>query len=236
MAKTSEYDSSLADEPIGAPPPHPREALGPTARKILDAAQRLLADGGFSAVTLEKIAAEAGVNKAAIRYCIGNKAGLIEALVDALMAEEFQGVVHDLPGMEPSERIHAAIRAKRRMVLRADEFRGFFDILPHAIRGPELRQCSAGLYPWWFEQNLRLLGLDGQGPDGRPELLVGLGRLLSAVVDGLSVQEALDPDGFDPDVPLTTLEYLLERSRVELESLAGSGRPTAEPETDFSDP
>ena len=45
------------------------------------AARRLLAERGYPAVTLENVAAEAGVNKASIRYNFGNKAGLVADLV-----------------------------------------------------------------------------------------------------------------------------------------------------------
>jgi len=51
-----------------------------TAQKVLAAAYRLLMDSGYECVTLEKIAAEARVNKASIRYNYGNKAGLVAAL------------------------------------------------------------------------------------------------------------------------------------------------------------
>jgi AcrR family transcriptional regulator len=53
----------------------PLASLPKTAQKILAAAQKLLAERGYEAVTLENVAAEAGVNKASIRYNFGNKAG-----------------------------------------------------------------------------------------------------------------------------------------------------------------
>lgn len=232
---TASDSCSIADGGAVAPPADPREALNTTGRKILAAAQRLLADKGYTALTLENIAAEAGVNKASIRYSFGNKGGLVVALVDALMHEEFDRAAHTLPALPQRARLHAAMEAKRRMILSADEFRGFFDILPHALRTPELRERIAALYPWWLEQNLRWLGLEGGGPTGRCDLLTGLGKLMSAIVDGLSVQEGLDPRGFDPEVPLRTLEFLLERSILELEHLAESEAAAAGASTDASD-
>jgi AcrR family transcriptional regulator len=59
--------------------------LPATAQRVLHAATRLLADRGYEAVTLENVAAEAGVNKASIRHNFGNKAGLLMAVVDALI-------------------------------------------------------------------------------------------------------------------------------------------------------
>jgi AcrR family transcriptional regulator len=183
----------------------PSDTLPVTAKKILSAAQRLLVEGGYQEITLEKVAAAAGVNKASIRYNFGNKAGLIAALVDALMHGEFARMARTVPALPHGQRLEAAIEAKRRMINSTQAFRGFFDILPHAMREPELRQRIAALYPWWCEQNLTWLDLqDGVADD----LLQGLGRLMSAVVDGLSVQAGLDPE-YDPDAALRALELLL---------------------------
>jgi AcrR family transcriptional regulator len=216
----------------------PLASLPKTAQKILSAAQRLLGERGYDAVTLENVAAEAGVNKASIRYNFGNKAGLIASVVDALMHEEFARMAKEMPVLQRDERLDAAMEAKRRMILSADEFRGFFDILPHAIRNDELRHRIAALYPYWYEQNLQWLGLQGAGPEGRHELIQGLGQLMSAVVDGLSVQAGLEQDSFDPGQPLKTLMFLVANSMTELEELAaaqeraqaggdGSGEPKA---------
>jgi AcrR family transcriptional regulator len=200
----------------------PLASLPKTAQKILSAAQRLLAERGYDAVTLENVAAEAGVNKASIRYNFGNKAGLIASVVDALMHEEFARMAHEMPALQREERLDAAMEAKRRMILSADEFRGFFDILPHAIRNDELRHRIAALYPYWYEQNLQWLGLQGAGPEGRHELIQGLGQLMSAVVDGLSVQAGLEQEGFDPGQPLKTLMFLVANSMTEFEELAAA--------------
>jgi hypothetical protein len=108
------------------------------------------------------------------------------------------------------------------MILSADEFRGFFDILPHAIRNGELRQRIAALYPWWYEQNLQWLGMAGSGPEGRDEIIQGLGQLLSAVVDGLSVQAGLEQKDFDPSRPLKTLRFLIANSLPQLQKLAAA--------------
>jgi len=207
----------------------PSAALPATAKKILSAAQRLLVEGGYQEITLEKVAAAAGVNKASIRYNFGNKAGLVAALVDALMHGEFTRMARTVPALPHSERLQAAIEAKRRMIDSTQAFRGFFDILPHAMREPELRRRIAALYPWWCEQNLTWLDLQNGAAD---ELLEGLGRLITAVVDGLSVQAGLDPE-FDTGKPLRTLEFLIATAMPALEEHAaaradGGGRQPSE--------
>jgi AcrR family transcriptional regulator len=205
---------------LQAPFENPVSNLPTTAQKILVAARRLLMKGGYGSVTLERVAAEAGVNKASIRYNFGNKAGLVGALVDFMLHEEFERDLAALPSTPHKDLVHALIDGKRHIIDAMDNMRGFFDILPHALRDDDLRHRIAACYPWWAEQNLMLLELEASGPEGRPEVLRGLGRLVSAVVDGLSVQASLDGDQHDMDAPLKALEFLLDRALPDLERLA----------------
>lgn len=199
---------------------NPVSSLPKTAQKILNAALRLLADRGYDALTLENVAAEAGVNKASIRYNFGNKAGLISAVADVLIHDECLRIAANVKEVAEDERLHAAMVGIRGMIVSADSFKGFFDILPHAFRDPELRTRLFGLYKWWYGQNLTWLGL-GDNPDyEKNDMLMGLAELIAAIPDGVSVQAGLDPDGFDLSRPLATLEFLLHNSMQQLQELA----------------
>jgi AcrR family transcriptional regulator len=197
----------------------PVETLPATAQKILKAANGLLAEKGYEAVTLENVASAAGVNKASIRYNFGNKAGLIIAVADALIHDECLRMAADVENVPQDERLHAAMVGIRRMILDADSFRGFFDILPHGFRDPELRVRLFALYEWWYHQNLTWLGLAVPGAED-DDMLMGLAELIAAIPDGLSVQAGLNPDGFDLSRPLATLEFLLRNSMVQLLEMA----------------
>jgi AcrR family transcriptional regulator len=200
----------------------PLSTLPETAQKILAAASRLLARRGYSALTLENVAAEAGVNKASIRYNFGNKAGLVAAVVDALIHDECLRLAADLRTVSDEDRLHAAMVGIEGMIVGADSFRGFLDILPHAFRHRELRERMFELYRWWYRQNLEWLGLavaDAQGQ--QHEILTGLAELIAAIPDGLSIQAGLDPERFDLRRPLAALELLLRNSMDELRRLAG---------------
>jgi AcrR family transcriptional regulator len=198
----------------------PSGSLPETAQRILAAATRLLAERGYEAVTLENVAAEAGVNKASIRYNFGNKAGLVMAVVDLLIHDECLRLAADTENVPEEERLHVAMLGIRRMILEADSFRGFFDILPHAFRDPELRERMFSLYIWWYQQNLKWLGLGGSKTAMDSDLLMGLAELMAAVPDGLSVQAGLDPEGFDLTRPLAALEFLLRNSMSQLVEIA----------------
>lgn len=202
----------------------PLSSLPETARKILDAAIRLLAERGYEALTLENVAAAAGVNKASIRYNFGNKAGLISAVADALIHDECLRVSAAVSEAPDEERLHAAIAGMEHMLVSTDSMRGFFDILPHAMRDAELRVRLFALYPWWCETNLKWLGLEGEPGVERDDLLAGLAELIAAIPDGLSVQAGLDPDGFDLRRPLAALEFLLRNSMDQLHARA-AGEP-----------
>lgn len=198
----------------------PSSSLPETAQRILAAATRLLADRGYEAVTLENVAAEAGVNKASIRYNFGNKAGLVMAIADHLIHDECLRLAADTQNVPEEERLHVAMLGIRRMIVEADSFRGFFDILPHAFRDPELRERMFSLYVWWYQQNLTWLGLGGSESVMDSDLLMGLAELIAAIPDGLSVQAGLNPDGFDLGRPLATLEFLLRNSMSQLVEIA----------------
>ena len=194
-----------------------------TAQKILTAARKLLREGGYEAMTLENVAAEAGVNKASIRYNFGNKAGLVIAVLDAYIHDECLRLVATMKDVPPEDVVTTAMAGMHNMLVEADNFSGYFDILPHAFREPELRERMLGLYKWWYLQNLAWLGLRDAPDVEQNETLVGLGELVCAVIDGLCIQAGLQPDGFDMGRALRVFGLLLEQSMEQLRAAAGEG-------------
>jgi AcrR family transcriptional regulator len=173
----------------------PMEALPPTAQRILAAARRLMNEGGFEALKLSAIAAEAGESKASIGYHFGNKAGLVTALVDSLAHESNRGLIDETSAVPSGEaRVRALIDGETRIAADSESFQGFFDVLPHALRDPDLRQRVAALYDGYRETVLRCL--DASGP-GAPAEMRPFAMLMIAIVDGLAIQHGLDPDGAD---------------------------------------
>ena len=142
----------------------PMEALAPTAQRLLAAAQRLLASGGFEALKLSAIAREAGESKASIGYHFGNKAGLVTALVDSFAHDANRGLIEEtgeLPDGE--ERIHALIDGETRIAADAESYQSFFEVLPHALRDEDLRERVAALYDGYRDTVLRCLDADRSG-------------------------------------------------------------------------
>ncbi len=68
---------------------NPLSSLPETARSLLVAAKDIVADEGFAALTLNAVSERAGENKAMISYYFENKAGLIAAVVDSVIHDEY---------------------------------------------------------------------------------------------------------------------------------------------------
>jgi AcrR family transcriptional regulator len=173
----------------------PMASLPPTAQRILAAARRLLASGGFEALKLSAIAREAGESKASIGYHFGNKEGLVTALVDALTHEANRGLIAETAAAPAGEaRVHTLIDGETRIIGDAEAFQSFFEVLPHALRDPDLRERVAALYDGYRDTVLRCLGAADEEEKLR---LRPFAMLMIAIVDGLALQHGLDPDGAD---------------------------------------
>jgi AcrR family transcriptional regulator len=89
----------------------PTADLSPTAARILEASKRLLDEKGFAGLTFEAIAAEAGENRASIRYHFANKAGLIEALADSVVHDDNVALLKRLQQPDATDRFEQRDRS-----------------------------------------------------------------------------------------------------------------------------
>lgn len=195
----------------------PLSALPETAQKLLLAAKDFIASDGFDALTLNAVSAASGENKAMISYYFGNKAGLVAAVLDSVIHDEYIASQDRMKDVDPEQRCRQLIEEMRRMGAATEEFRVFFELLPHVLRDKTLRRRIAFLYKWYWSVKLEWLGITS--PSGAledPDLL-GLTQLLSAVIDGLAVQTAIDPD-LDLANPYRVLFRLIDGALPELAS------------------
>lgn len=87
-------------------------AMKPTSEKILDAAERLLLDRGYEAVSVRDIALRARVNKALVFYHFGNKDKLFDAVLDRYYAAHGEALAGALGDGGPlAARMHRAVDA-----------------------------------------------------------------------------------------------------------------------------
>lgn len=203
--------------PSAAPPPDRRDVedpvagLSPTARRLVAAARRVLARGGFEALTVEAVAAEAGAYRDAVRYYFGDKAAFVATVVDSLAHDQTVDAfekTRELPS--GAARVHALVDGDRELAEDTASFRDFFTIVPHALRDEELRPRVAALYDWYRDLYVRALA-DGVEGEVRASLYEHA-HLMSAVTDGLALQKALDPDRVDLERLFGLWERMLRTS------------------------
>jgi AcrR family transcriptional regulator len=148
-------------ELMRTPPPKERADAARNRVKVLDAAARLFAEHGVDAVSMDSIAAEAGVGKGTLFRRFGDKAGLAVALLDererALQEAILRGPAPLGPGAAGPERLHAF----------ADAYLEYlFAHLP-LVRMSETAAPGAryriGAYRFWHLHVTLLLGGDAAG-------------------------------------------------------------------------
>ena len=171
--------------------------LPPTARRILAAAQDILAERGYSELTMTAISQVSGVNRALVSYYFGGKAGLLAALVDTLFQDPEVGLVEE-------------IRATATDAERTDRLPGLAAPGLRAPTGPTgcstsscrtrcaTRRCGRGSPRSTVCTAPSTPACLGGAPRELSEQeLEALAAVSIAVVEGLGIQRALDPDGFD---------------------------------------
>jgi AcrR family transcriptional regulator len=194
----------------GHPSEDPTAELAPPARRLVAAARALLARGGFEALTVEAVAAEAGAYRDSVRYYFGSKAAFVAAVVDSLAHDQSVAAVDKTRGLPAgAARVGALVAGDRQLLDDRDGFRDFFALLPHVVKDEELRARVAALYDWY--RDLYAAGMDGARDPAREQRLRDLASLMVAMTDGLAVQELLDPDGKRLDRLFRLWEELLLR-------------------------
>lgn len=144
-------------ELLRTPPPKERADAARNRAAVLEAAARLFAERGVGAISMDQVAAAAGVGKGTLFRRFGDKSGLAAALLDArervLQEAILQGPPPLGPGAAADERLAAFVDA-------------YFDyLLEHLdlIRMSETAAPGAryriGAYRFWHRHTAILLGV-----------------------------------------------------------------------------
>jgi AcrR family transcriptional regulator len=198
----------------GLPGDDPRPSMSPAAVHILEAAQRVLLTKGFGGLTLRAIAQESGENSAMVQYYFGNKDGLVRAMIDSVFRDDQQDAAAAMTAAMGDDRLPAFVKALR-TISSSRSYRVFFDILPYALRNEGLRSRMARVYDWYRQIKGDWLRGTGEPTPAERQALLGVADLMTAVVDGLAIQEAIDDD-FDMRRAYAVLEFMLQRSLPDL--------------------
>ena len=210
----------LSAAPTALGPPSLQPEMPPTARRLLEAARRLLERSGFRALSVQAIADEAGENKALIRYYFGDKNGLLVALVDWLMYDYLWEVWQRLAQLS---RGHDALDllvdgAAGGMLADSTSYLAYFDLLPHVLRDPAMARQLSDLLQAYRDLNER--GFWGDRGEA-PAVIQDLAVLTVAMTDGLAIQVLADPDKVDVPRALARWKAFVERTILEAEQADG---------------
>ncbi len=191
------------------------QSLPPTARSILEAARRVLAQRGLEGLTIEAVANEANVSRTLIPYHFTSRAGLVAILFDSLF-HDLAVSVYGLAG--PGGSLPTFLDWIKREADDVQSQHDFFELIVSALREPDLAQRIAALYDDYRELTLEMAGVSEpvesnegsplQVSDERRRELAAIGSVLVAIEDGIGLQAALDPN-FDVDGALAMVETMI---------------------------
>ena len=116
------------------------QSLPPTARTILEAARRVLAERGLEGLTIEAVANEANVSRTLIPYHFGSRAGLVAILFDSLF-HDLAVSVYGLAG--PGGSLPTFLDWIKREADDVQSQHDFFELIVWALREPELARRIA---------------------------------------------------------------------------------------------
>jgi AcrR family transcriptional regulator len=164
--------------------PQPRQPL--SRERIVDTAIALVDAEGLDALTMRRLGAELGMDPMAVYYYVPNKAALLDAVVEAVMAEIDLGV--DDPSAAAEERLIRAAKAYAEVLVR---HRNALPLL--LVRGPA---TAAALVP--VEVMVAILRSGGVPPE---HAMAGM-HVLTAAVRGYAAiiaNEIADPGNRDAE-------------------------------------
>jgi len=206
----------------GLPRDHPMRSLPPTARSILEAARRVLAERGLEGLTIEAVANEANVSRTLIPYHFGSRAGLVAILFDSLF-HDLAVSVYAFAG--PGGSLATFIDWIKREADDVQSQHDFFELIVATLREPELARRIAALYDDYRELVLEVAGVSDPTDEAtkrpvteeRRRELAAIGSVLVAIEDGIGLQAALDPS-FDVDGALAMAETMIGGALERLKS------------------
>lgn len=153
-----------------------------TKQRLLEAAQRVVADRGWAAATSRAIAGTADVNLALINYHFGSKSALLLAAFEAAVDRLGAAAPPADTGRHP---LVDVVRSAERIATDVSS-RVLLAGCVEATRDPEVRAVVT--------EKLRVLRAMVLGMLGGRARERGLATLLAAALDGLLLHRAIDPE------------------------------------------
>lgn len=192
--------------------------------EILRAAFTVAARERLTGLTVQQVAAEAGVSKGLVFFYFRSRDALLLALLDWLLDRTIVAHVPEeaLALPTPRERLVAVLRSEvQRLPKRWTRVELFFDYWVMGTRHPEVREkirSALGRY----REALRPLAdevVRAEPVRYRATTAEGLAAVATSFIEGCAVQAVMDPEGFDVS------EYILTVDALVGDPLAPAHRP-----------
>jgi AcrR family transcriptional regulator len=143
-------------ELLRTPPPKERVDAARNRAAVLEAAARLFAEQGVAAVSMDQVAAAAGVGKGTLFRRFGDKSGLAAALLDARERVLQEAILHGPPPLGPGaaadERLTAFVDAYFDYLLE------YLDLIRMSETAAPGARYRIGAYRFWHRHVAILLG------------------------------------------------------------------------------
>ena len=184
-----------------------------TRAALLDAAEKIMLEEGYAAVSSRRLGTAAGVNSALVYYYFGNMDKLFAELFRRGADRSYQHQVQALASPQPLWALWEAIHDQSQTALTME----FVALANHrkAIRA-EISDSSRRFRALQLESVARILaGYEVRSPDHTPETIV---LIMSSISRFLRMEEAFDVDTGHREVVAVVEKFLRE--------LEGDRRPT----------
>jgi len=181
----------MRDLPVLGQPPPERADAARNRRRILEAAERLFKDRGVAGVSMDDVAAEAGVGKGTLYRRFGDKAGLGIAVLDERERELQDAILRGPPplgpGAPPRKRLKAFVRAYLDYAWRN------LELLVVAETGSSGARYRSGVYAG-FRRHVEILLMDAGADDPVLGAELVLAPLAGDFLRHLAVERELERD------------------------------------------
>ncbi|GEE02916.1 putative transcriptional regulator, TetR family protein [Gordonia spumicola] len=167
-------------------------------RQAIDAARTALMREGVGRVSMRVVAAEAGIPLGTLQYVFPTKLGLLEAVIDDLVAEIGRVLSASATvdgGLETSIRDGVRTFWSRLVVDHSDLQLLQYELVTHALRTPGLQDLPRRQYDLYVDTVTRWFtaAAERSGETAAVEY-DQLARLLVGGIDGLLLQSVVAPD------------------------------------------
>ncbi|RTM09631.1 MAG: TetR/AcrR family transcriptional regulator [Hyphomicrobiales bacterium] len=170
-----------------------------TARRLIEAGQNLIRTGGVRSVSLEACAKESGESRPSVGYHFGNKKKFLDAVAAAALRDLIISIEQHLNkrgGFTAHDLATRYFRPKSPFAL-------VILMLPLILQTPSLAALARDANDYI---HLTIASfLKAAAPGGSHTNYVGLARLYTSSLIGLSLQHLYDPRNFDPKPALECL-------------------------------